>query len=317
MSLSPQKPQAFSHMLWFFLVPCLGFLIWASSRWISEIYLKPKAAKETPTLSAQIEKIEKAKNPGDRWQAAYALSHFIQKSLADKTWDHIPENHKGEFFIRLSKLLNNQSHDHRLIKYAILMLGQLKDSRGLDILAEEYNKNISTEINFFSAWSMIEVLTASDNFARLTETQRNLYLPKIITWLESEDPALRKISSVFLIQYGSESQIVRCLPLLSDPDFEVQWNVAIALASIKDPRGEAPLAKIFSLETLRSVEFKSAKDIHQTLKSAFVAANKLNSSKVFKAIDNLKSSVRPKTPEGEAVLSALINPIPTQNPKVR
>ncbi len=305
MSNAPKKPQAFSHMLWFFLLPCLGFLIWASSRWITEIYVRPQK-KEALTLERQIEKIEKAKNPGDRWQAAYALSHFVQKSLADNSWNQIPEATKTQFYSRLEQLLLNHSTDHRLIKYAVLMLGQTKELNGLDLLLTQFNKNASTEINFFAGWSIVEILSSADKKGELVDTVKTKFHSQIETWLGSDDPALRKISGVYLIQFGNSKSREASLILLSDKDLEVRWNAIIALATVKDPRSEKPMIDIFNIDALRNVEFKSSKDIYQTLRSAYLASLKLNSPAVNEAIQKLKTSVRPSTPEGDAVLSALV-----------
>jgi HEAT repeat protein len=314
MSNAPKKPQAFSHMLWFFLIPCLGFLLWATSRWVSEVYIKPQKPEAQLSLTSQIEKIEKAKNPGDRWQAAYALSHFVQKALANRSWSLIPNQEKASFFDRLSTLLDNQQTDLRLIKYAILMLGQIKDARALETLFKQNQKNISDEINFFSGWAAIEILTDTNQLNAISADSKKRYFEIVKTWLKSKDSALRKISSVYLIQFGTPTDVLSAKELIQDPDREVRWNTIIALASIKAPESSKLLAEIFSIKELREVEFRSTKDIFQTLRSAFITAQKLNSPEVNAAIEQIKKEARPKTPEGDAILAALrLDTLPQNN----
>lgn len=65
------------------------------------------------------------------------------------------------------------------------------------------------------------------------------------------------------------------------------------------------MSEIFDLNNLRSIGFRSAKDLEQLLKAAKVGATKLNNPTLNAKIAKLTKEANPETPEGKAIESAL------------
>jgi len=294
---APTKNQSVSHMLLFFVIPCAVFLIWASVKLVKSA-LEPRPPQDVAT---QLERIKSARSAGDRWQAAYELSQQLQVLIRTGKLATFDPVRKEALYTGLADLLQTHSTDVRLKRYLYLTLGQMGEPRSLPIL-EKGLSDADTEVRFFSAYGNIQVL--SKNPSEATPTR----LETISTWLKDSDPALRKIAATYLVQTNDR----RFLPLIEEelrnPDKELRWNAAVALASVGNPKASPVLAEMFDLKTLRSVGFKSAKDLRQLLAGAFEAAKKLNDSKVLALAAALKAQASPQTPEGRAILGALGDP---------
>lgn len=296
MSNAPQKPQAVSHMLWFFVLPAVGFMVWASIKVVQVVSQK----EEKVAVFQRLENIEKAKSPGDRWQAAYALAQDLQKMKHSGTLDQeLNDEEKMEFFDNLERLIKTHASDDRFKKYLYLTVGQMGDPLALNLL-EQGLKDSNDEIRFFSAWGTVDILLK--NPEHWNASRENL----VRSWATDKDPALRKVAASTLVQMNEFNKYEDTFKLLlSDSEPEVRWNTAVALASKKSPLGVEKLREMFVLENLRQLEFKSTKDLSLFVGSAFDAAKKLGDEKTLTLVDKLRSEVSPNTPEGKAILSAL------------
>lgn len=296
MSIAPQKPQAVSHMMWFFVLPAVGFMVWASIKIVQVV----SESKSEVTVFERLDRIEKAKSPGDRWQAAYALAQDLQKMIHEGNFhEKLNNEEREELYVELTQLLKAHASDERLKKYLLLTLGQMSDPMGLPPL-EEGLKDPNPEIRFFSAWGFVDILLKHpDNW-----TPR--YLETVKSWAEDSDPSMRKLLASTLVQLPEWKQHEGTLKqLLQDPEQEVRWNTAVALASKKSNLGKNQLLEMFDLAKLRSMEFKSTKDLASFVASAFDAAQKLNDPVVLASAEKLRAGVNGQTPEGKAILSAL------------
>src|SRR4051812_44533873 len=118
MSTTPQspmskKPQAASHMFWFFILPCVIFLIWASFKLVN-VAMQPKHDKD---VFARLADIRAARTAGDRWQAAYGVSQELQKLIHQNQLASLPEEKKSQLYSELNELLRVHSTDSRLKRY--------------------------------------------------------------------------------------------------------------------------------------------------------------------------------------------------------
>lgn len=298
MSNAPQKPQAFSHMLWFFIIPCVGFLLWAGYQWVGALTSGPAPSVG---IEKQIDKIKTARTPGDRWQAAYGLSQDLQKMRRTNDWESLDSTRKEKINSDLSDLLKKFSSDSRLTKYLLLTLGQLKDSASLAAISQ-FLKSKDSDQKFFSAWAFLEIL--QNRPEAITEE----HLATVIGWLRDEDPGFRKIAASFLAQRRDPKISNQILPLLEDPNVEVRWNAAVALTTVGDSRGHKVLGEVFSLENLRSLNFRSSKDLTQLVAAAWGAAIISGNAELVSLGRKLKTTVSPSTPEGRAIHSAIVEP---------
>ncbi len=289
------KPQAASHMFWFFILPCVLFLFWASFKLVN-VALQPATKKD---VFVRLTEIRAAKTSGDRWQAAYGVTQELQRLMHEKELEKFPEEKKSKLYSELNDLLRILSTDSRLKRYLLLTLGQMGDVRALPSL-EEGLKDKDPEIRFFSAWGYIDILSKNPQVAN----QERIGLVK--SWLNDGDPALKKISASFLVQQKNFPAMVgEVEKQLHDADIEVRWNAAVALASIGKSEAKSTLIECFDLKKLRDFSPKSAKDLNQVVAAAYGAAKKLNDPELLKKAAALRAQVNPSSPEGRAILSAL------------
>ncbi len=289
-----QKPQAASHMLWFFIAPCLGFMAWAAFELVKNVS-QPKIEK---SVFERVEDIRSAKNPGDRWQAALLMSQGLQKTLRTgdiKAW---PVEQQNALFLELGSLLEEFSNDARISKYLIVTLGQSQDARAVPALLKSISM-ADADLKFFASWALVDVL--SHQPAARTPAINDL----IRDWTNDSDLARIKVASAYLAQYDFANSRTQLESLLNHADREVRWNAAVSLASVGQSSAVKTLSEIFVLKNLRDVEFKSAQDLESLLASAAVAAKKLGDASVFALASKLKGEVKPETPEGRAVVNAL------------
>lgn len=292
---SHQKPHApaASHMLWFFILPVAGFLGWATFQLLTGLTQK----KPEITLAEKARDISRGRSDGDRWKSAYSFAEELLKKSKDGSYKNIPEQDRRNIILALSDLMKQFKEDIRLKKYLILTLGKLNDLESLPLL-KSFLKDSDADLKFYSAWGYLETLAAHKE--KISEAD----FLEIRSWLKSEDAAFQKIATTFLAQYDSQS-ISDVLSLLKDKNQEVRWNAAVALSSVGKTEGTEILREIFILKNLRDFGFRSAKDLELLLKSAKIAALKLNDPETLKNMETLKKDVNVETPEGKAISSAL------------
>lgn len=294
-AVNQTKPQAASHMFWFFILPCLVFLFWASFKLVNEAF-KPKPERD---VFSRLEDIKKAKTSGDRWKAAYNVSQELQKIIRDKKLATMNPVKKEELYVQLDSFLKAHKEDVRLKRYLLLTLGQMGEVRALPSLEEGFTDKDS-EVRFFSAWGYLEIL--GKNPPEITPQR----LQKISVWLTDKDSSLQSIATTFLVQHENvvsyRSEIRK---LLTHADRQLRWNSAVALASVKDPAAKTVLLEIFDLRKLREWNPPSTKDLEALLGAALGAALKLDDAQVLTAARALRSQVSPQNPEGRTVLRAL------------
>lgn len=283
-------------MFWFFVLPCVIFLGWASYKLVG-VSTEAKVEKD---VFVRLEDIKKARSPGDRWQAAYELSQELQKMIRDGSLAKMDSPRKDTIFGGLNELLERHSTDVRLKRYLLLTLGQTGDERALNPLKKGLSDKDS-EVKFFSAWGYLEVL------GKNTPLANSVNLAEIEKWLSDGDTSLRKIAATFLVQRPGKAYVSAVEKQLKDQDREVRWNAAVALASVKEDSATPILSEIFDLKSLRDVEFKSPKDLEQMLDTATIAAAKLGDENILNKIEKLRLAAKAeeKTPEGRAILRGL------------
>ena len=291
----PRKPQAASHMLWFFVLPSMGFVVWASYRLLNGVF-----AEKHKDVFARIANIESARTPADRWQAAYELSQDLQKIRREppQAVPTLSPTQRDSLFISLGTLLKTHASDARLKRYLLITIGQMGDARGLASL-EDACTDPDSEVRFFASWGLVDLLSKK---SELVSPER---LQKISAWLNDSEASIRKIAASFLVQQHDASLISRIEEQLKDSDKEVRWNAAAALASVGNAAGVPELIGLFNLENLRSLNLKSSKDLTLLLSAAFGASKKLSNPSLDAAIEKLRGQVQPSTPEGRAILAAL------------
>lgn len=288
------KPPAVSHMLMFFVIPCVGFIIWAS--WSLVGALMEEKPQDIPS---RIEAVAQARSSGDRWQAVYALSQELQKMRASGEWDEAmtPEQ-KTQLFETLTNLQGEHQADFRFRKYVLLTLGQFADQSVLPHVEKSLNE-ADEETRFFAAWAYLELLSRAD--AELKDEKTMV----VESWLADEDPAFRKIAATYLVQNQAKEDYGKIRKLLDDPNTEVRWNTAVALASVGDDTAAKTLIEMFNIQNIRKLDVRSVDDLKQLLAAAQEAAEKLQSDEVFEARTALLDSVSADTPEGAIVHEAL------------
>ncbi len=290
-----QKPNApaASHMLWFFILPVAVFLGWATFQLLTGLTQK----KPEITLAEKARNISKGRSDGDRWKSAYSFAEELLKKSKDGSYKNIPELDRKNIILALSDLMNQFKEDLRLKKYLILTLGRLNDLESLPLL-KSFLKDPDADLRFYSAWGYLETLAAHK--AKINEGD----FLEIRSWLKSEDTAFQKIATTFLAQYDSQG-VSHVLSLLKDKNQEVRWNTAVALSAVGKKEGAEILREIFILKNLRDFGFRSAKDLELLLRSAKIAALKLNDSEALLNMESLRKEVSSETPEGKAIASAL------------
>lgn len=289
----PQKPQAVSHMLWFFVFPSLIFMGWASYRFVNGV-LKPKPQDAFSKLA----EVRSSHNSGDRWQAAYGLAQALQKMSQDGTFATLEPAKKDELYDSLGKVLKDNASDARLKKYLILTLGQLGDLRALPAL-ESGTLETDPETRFYSAWSLVDLLIKHPE--AWTEKHSQLAL----AWIKDKDVSLKKIGTTFLVQDKKTDHKKEIRELLKDGDVQVRWNAAVALVSSDDMSGLAILKEPLTLESLRAADIQSSEDLTRVVRAAWEAAKKSGSPELLATAQKLRQEANDKTPEGRAILRAL------------
>jgi HEAT repeat protein len=296
MTTSAPKPKspAASHMLLFFVIPCLGFIIWASWNLIGG-FLENKPQD----IPSRIAAIKTARSSGDRWQAVYALSQELQKMKAHGEWESMvtPEQ-KAELFSTLTEMQDQHAADLRFKKYVLLTLGQFGDESVVAAVRADLD-SADEEIRFYSAWAFLELLGRDESI----RSRENLDL--VLSWISGNDVAFKKIATTFLIQYDRSASIEKIKGLLEDPNLEVRWNAAVALASVGEDSSVETLSQMFEIDMIRKMNLRSVDDLKQLMGSAVEAAQKLGHEQVFEKARRLRDTVSPSTPEGSAIHEAL------------
>jgi len=288
------KAPAVSHMIWFFVVPALGFTLWASSRMIGGLM-----DRSQPTLESRIVSIETARSAGDRWQAAFELAQDLLRLRAQGGYERLSADSKEKLFGALERLVNNPQTDSRVRHYVFLTLGQLKDVRGLAALESGLLLQ-DPELRFYAAWGFLEILQSADS-RELTGAR----LATIRQWMTSSDSSLARMACSFLASKKDPADLNTIASLLKDQNVELRWNAAVALASVGDSRSQETLLEIFDLQALRALGIRSKQDLQQLVAAAASAAQKLGAPSVLARAAKLKAEVRPDTPEGRAILGGL------------
>ncbi|MEO5667166.1 MAG: HEAT repeat domain-containing protein [Bdellovibrionota bacterium] len=289
----PGSPAA-SHMLLFFVIPCLGFILWASWGLIGGLL-----EKKPQDVPARIEAVKKARSSGDRWQAVYALSQELQRMKSRGEWEtKVSPEQKKQLFDSLVGMEQEHATDLRFKKYVLLTLAQFGSVDVLPAISAEL-KTTDPEIRFYAAWAYIELLSKNES-ARSPDT-----VAPVRAWLGDEDASFRKISATFLVQFDLENSRKDIEKLLQDKDQEVRWNTAVALSSVGDQGAVSTLKEMFNLSEIRKMDLRSLEDLKQLLASAYEAARKLGNEDVLTEAKKLKGLVDPSTPEGAAIHEAL------------
>ena len=295
----PQK--ASSHMLWFFVVPAIAFIIFFSFMLVSGLESRDeeKPKKEQSVLILSLDKIENAKSSGDRWQAAYTFAEEVHKINAQGL--PISEGEESKIFQKISTLLKQHREDKRLVRYLILTLGYLETPQAIPVLSDIANDESQKEkIRFFAAFGLLKTLTAHPS--SIDEKMQNL----VGGWLDDQDEAFRKIASSFLVQHALEKFGDKIYAIsLEDESRDVRWNAAVALATQGDKRVTKVLSEMFNLKLLRSLGIKSSKDLEQLVATAYEAAVKLDDHSVLAQAQELRNSVNGRSPEGRAIHKAI------------
>lgn len=290
----PKKAPAASHMLLFFVLPCLGFIGWASWSLIEGLFqAKPQ------DIPSRIEAVKTARSSGDRWQAVYALSQELQKMKIKGEWDStVTLEQKKVLFESLAEMQKQHATDLRFKKYVLLTLGQFGTSEVIPSIKSELDSD-DQEIRFYAAWAFLEILNKDASY----RSDENLEIVRM--WLKDKETSFRKIAVTFLVQHLKEESFPELRKLLNDENQEVRWNTAVALASMGDPFASDVLKEMFDLQKIRKLDLRSLEDLKQLLSSAFEAAQKLGNKEVLQAAESLKSQVNADTPEGKAIHTAL------------
>jgi len=288
------KPQASQHMLWFFVLPAIAFILFVGYKFSTSKSQEPQKS----TLEQKLVKIESAKTPGDRWQAAYSLAQDLQQKIRTKEMSGLSKEQKDKIFSRLDNLLQEHGTDTRLKKYLLLTLGQIGDPQALSSLKRGIGDQ-NPEIQFFSAWGYLDILQKNKGVIKEED------LELIASWLDLEDPGFKKIASSFLVQTKNQKYINKVAKLMEDPETEVSWNAAVALATIGDKRAKETLLESFDIKKIRKLNMRSKKDLEQLVSTSYSAAQKIWDEDFKKAVDYLKMRTDPKTPEGGAIHKAL------------
>lgn len=290
----PNKAPAASHMLMFFVLPCLGFIVWASWGLIGALLeSKPQ------DIPARIAAVQKARSSGDRWQAVYSLSQELQKMKAKGEWETaVSPEQKSELLKALTEIQVTHSSDLRLKKYVLLTLGQFGTAEVIPFVQKELSSE-DDETRFYAAWAFLELLGK-------TEAHRSAESLAVVRgWLRDKDASFRKIAATFLVQHQKDTSLEDVRKLLNDENIEVRWNTAVALSSVGDESAANVLMEMFDLSKIRNLDLRSLEDLKQLLSSAYEAARKLGREDVLKAAETLKSQVNAETPEGRAIRAAL------------
>lgn len=326
---NPQKPQAVSHMLMFFVLPCVVFIGWASWSLIGSLLEnKPK------DIPARIMAVKEARSSGDRWQAVYALSQELQRMKQSGEWQkEVTPEQKDELFLSLVELQKDHSTDLRFKKYVLLTLGQFAGASMLPHVEESLLLSGATsesgskatdvadsseEIRFFAAWSYLELLGRAvveeelangvgidANSTTSSPSKYEANYAVVESWLKDGDPSFRKIAATFLVQKSKNPPLDQVKVLLKDENIEVRWNTAVALASVGDDSSVPVLREMFDIANIRKLDVRSVDDLKQLLASAHDAAQKLDSDEIYAAEEALLSSISKETPEGRIVFEAL------------
>ena len=280
-------------MLWFFVIPCVLFLGWASYKLILSLN-----NKKPQNLVQKIESLKQAKSKNSRWQSAYSLS----QSIFSKTQkQQLSDADKNLIFKELSTLISqDDSEDPRLNRYILLTLSQIQHPQTLPLF-ETFSQSANPDLSFYAAWGLAKTLEKHTDLA----TSKHFNLAK--QWLSAKDPSLKKLAGSFILNFFPHNRH-SLLPLLKDSHPEVRWNTAIGLSQLGYPEGLEIHAEIFNLKSLRAANFKTLGDLSKTLQSAYAAAKQVNNPLINKKIEDLKNTVSPNTPEGKAIILALPTP---------
>jgi HEAT repeat protein len=292
----PGSPAA-SHMLWFFVLPILGLIGFATWK-LSGALLNP----EQLTLARRLSKLESAVNSGERWKEAYGVSQEVHRMRSRGEWEKFPASEKKALFDGLEKVLAQHSQDSRVSRYLLVTLGQLGERETLRIF-ERYFDSKDPELKFYSVWGYSQSMLASKSWELFSESTR----AKFLQFLKEDDAEMKKILCAFLAQGNlADREISDSLKgLLKDANREVRWNAAVALLPKGYSEAEEVLLEMLSLEGLRSADFRTFSDMKQALSAARISIEKAANDRLRARARSFVAEVDNKTPEARAIQEAL------------
>ena len=237
-----------------------------------------------------------------RWHAAFELS----KKLARQRGLSHPDEAQGasagtgrkepgavdEAFVKsLLELYEKSKHDDpRLRQYLALSLGYVEGAGVREILVESLS-DPDPVVRFYAVWSLaVQRDTGS--------------VPRLLDMLKLEDPELRKVIVYSLGVLGDARAIAPLKEELNDPEVDIQWNAALALARFQDTAGAGTILKMLDRSYLKTASNMNERQTEQVMINAVRAAALLKDTTLKGRLVEL-SKQDPNVKVRQAVFEAL------------
>ncbi len=245
----------FTVFLRWFLIPALAVAIGVGL--VSFIAILTTTASDPEELLYQL-------RPGNsemqRWQAAYGLAMAV-RSRRDELSPHVKRQVIRYF---AESLEEDAESDPRFRRFLALTLLALRDPESVSVLRKALDIEDDVTTRIYALKALAEIGPTDDDLS-----------VSILRMLGDSDPAIRKTAAYAAGRIGTPVTIGPLRESLGDPEVDVRWNAALALARMGDKSGLSLLARMLDHSYVRSATNLSMDGESEVVKSAIVAVAEL------------------------------------------
>lgn len=184
--------------------------------------------------SSPADLVDALKNGGEhrRWQAAFALTKYLQRTPTDSDDSYAEKQRSVRVFVPdLIAVFNDPKRgDEQVKRYLALAFGDMGDPALVPLLT-----------NVLTATDSELVIYALRSLGLLRDVS---CVPAVIEATKRDDTDIRAIGAYVLGVLGTEEGVARLEALVEDSAPSVRWNSAFALARHKNATGEKVIVEI-------------------------------------------------------------------------
>jgi HEAT repeat protein len=231
-----------------------------------------------------------------KWQAAFELSNSVKKNPASVRTPEFVEN-----LITVYK--NSPEEDIKVRGYLALIFGAIKERSAVPLLLNELQRSESLKTADWRRSGILQLLRPSLDQIRKDLVLNQIYtlfalgsigdnsaVPGVLEQTKNQDPSVRKVAAFASGFLGDIRAVEALRPLLTDPQEDVRWNSAIALAQLGSDEGAELLMNVLEpgyVDTLPNITLDDKTGLRV---NAIIALSKLKYTPARERILELSES---------------------------
>ena len=231
-----------------------------------------------------------------KWQAAFELSNSVKKNPASVRTPAFVEN-------LISVYKNSPEEDIAVRGYLALVFGAIKEPSAVPLLLNELERAEHLKTIDWRKNSLFNLMRPSLKQIKEDLVQNQIYtlfalgsigdnsaVPGVLEQTKNQDPSVRKVAAYASGFLGDPRAVEALRPLLNDPQEDVRWNSAIALAQLGSDEGADLLMKVLEPGYVDTLPDITVDDKTALRVNAIIALSKLKYAPARERIRELSVS---------------------------